>query len=59
MSQENKVSPGSASSKSPFSLSRQGTLRSTHSRKGSTGNTLNTGRRSPQQLISPSGKNQK
>lgn len=57
MSQENKVSPVSASSKSPFSLSRQGTLRSSsHSRKNSTGNTLNTGRRSPQQLISPSGK---
>lgn len=55
---ENKVSPGSASSKSPFSLSRQGTLRSSHSRKNSAGNTLNTntGRRSPQQLISPSGK---
>lgn len=46
------------SSKSPFSLSRQGTLRSSHSRKNSTGHnlTLNTGRRSPnQQLISPSG----
>lgn len=46
------------SSKSPFSLSRQGTLRSSHSRKNSTGHTLtlNTGgRRSPsQQLISPS-----
>lgn len=45
------------SSKSPFSLSRQGTLRSTHSRKNSTTHTLNltTGRRSPQQL-SPSGR---
>lgn len=50
-------SRGSVSSKSPFSLSRQGTLRSSHSRKNSTGHTLtlNTGRRSPsQQLISPS-----
>lgn len=46
------------SSKSPFSLSRQGTLRSSHSRKNSGHTlTLNTGgRRSPnQQLISPSG----
>lgn len=45
------------SSKSPFSLSRQGTLRSSHSRKNSTTHTLNltTGRRSPQQL-SPSGR---
>lgn len=45
------------SSKSPFSLSRQGTLRSSQSRKNSTTHTLNLnpGRRSPQQL-SPSGR---
>lgn len=58
MSQQESKSLGSMSSKSPFSLSRQGTLRSSHSRKNSTGHTLslNTGRRSPsQQLISPSG----
>lgn len=58
MSQQDAKSLGSMSSKSPFSLSRQGTLRSSHSRKNSTGHnlTLNTGRRSPsQQLISPSG----
>lgn len=58
MSQQESKSLGSMSSKSPFSLSRQGTLRSSHSRKNSTGHTLtlNTGgRRSPsQQLISPS-----
>lgn len=57
MSQQESKSFGSMSSKSPFSLSRQGTLRSSHSRKNSTGHTLtlNTGRRSPsQQLISPS-----
>lgn len=59
MSQQESKSLGSMSSKSPFSLSRQGTLRSSHSRKNSTGHTLtlNTGRRSPnQQLISPSGR---
>lgn len=60
MSQQESKSLGSMSSKSPFSLSRQGTLRSSHSRKNSTGHTLtlNTGRRSPSQqlgLISPSG----
>lgn len=58
MSQQESKSLGSMSSKSPFSLSRQGTLRSSNSRKNSTGHnlTLNTGRRSPsQQLISPSG----
>lgn len=58
MSLQECKSLGSMSSKSPFSLSRQGTLRSSHSRKNSTGHnlTLNTGRRSPsQQLISPSG----
>lgn len=45
------------SSKSPFSLSRQGTLRSSHRRKNSTAHSLNLnpGRRSPQQL-SPSGR---
>lgn len=52
MSQQDSKSLG------PFSLSRQGTLRSSHSRKNSSGHTLtlNTGgRRSPsQQLISPS-----
>ncbi|XP_031630534.1 serine-enriched protein isoform X2 [Contarinia nasturtii] len=56
MSQQESKSFGSMSSKSPFSLSRQGTLRTSHSRKNSTGHTLtlNTGRRSPsQQLISP------
>lgn len=59
MSMSQQESLGSMSSKSPFSLSRQGTLRSSHSRKNSTGHTLtlNTGRRSPnQQLISPSGR---
>lgn len=45
------------SSKSPFNLSRQGTLRSSHRRKNSTAHSLNLnpGKRSPQQL-SPSGR---
>lgn len=50
-------SPSSSSSKSPFSLSRQGTLRSSHRRKNSlaTSLNLNPGRRSPV-LLSPSGR---
>lgn len=44
MSQQESKSLGSMSSKSPFSLSRQGTLRSSHSRKNSNTLTLNTGK---------------
>ncbi|KAJ6645990.1 Serine-enriched protein [Pseudolycoriella hygida] len=58
LSQQESKSPGSTSSKSPFSLSRQGTLRSSHRRKNSMGTSLNLnppGRRSPAPL-SPQGR---